>query len=155
MRNHMPTTLRRLCRPLIALAAIFGASLASEASACSSMKPGSGACDSACECCSPEATGAPTNRVEVAAERAALPEAPVACQRTPGGGCSCRSQEPAAPTPKPDRNTAEGRSELGQGSDFVHRGDEAAARALLSPRVTPTQSPPKIPLYLRNSRLLF
>lgn len=150
----MPGTPRHLRRPLIAITAIFAASLASEASACSTMKSSPEACATVCGCCSPEVTGASTNRIE-GAERAARPEVPGPCETAPGGACSCRSLEPLAPTPKPARSPVEGRPQPGQGSYFVHPGDEAAARDLLSPQVTPTQSSPKIPLYLRNARLLF
>jgi hypothetical protein len=150
----MATTLRQLCRPLIALVAIFAAPLASEASAGSTMKPGPGACATVCGCCSPEAIEAPTNRAGVT-ERVALTEAPALCEPSPGGGCLCRSQEPAAPSPKPARSTAEGRSEQDQAPEFVHLGEAAGTQDLLSPQVISTQCPPKIRLYLRNARLLF
>ncbi|MDR3619531.1 MAG: hypothetical protein P4L85_09290 [Paludisphaera borealis] len=150
----MPTTLRQLCRPLIALAAILATSLASEASACSMMTSSPMACTVVCGCCSPGTSEASTSRSE-AARIATLPQTPMTCQSTPGAACSCRSQVPATPTPKPAQSTAEGRSELSPASVLACLGDEAAARNLLAPRGTPAQSPPKTPLYLRNARLLF
>src|SRR5689334_20605705 len=112
----MPTTLSRLCRPLIALAAIVVASLASEASACSTMA--SGKCGAVCGCCSQRASDAPSDR-NVSAEHVALPVTLAACQTFPGGDCSCGSQEPVAPTPKPARGITEGRSEPGPSPVFV------------------------------------
>lgn len=150
----MPGIPRYDRRPLMALVAIFATSLASEASACSTMKASPAACATVCGCCSPETSEAPPSHPE-AARVATMPRAPMACQSAPAEGCSCRSQEPAAPSPKPARGTAEGRPAPSQGSDLVCLGDEAAARDRLFPQVAPTQSPPKIPLYLRNARLLF
>lgn len=153
----MPITPRRACRPLIALAAIVATLLAtSEVSACSTMKPGMGACNTACGCCSSGANDPPTTRTGVV-EPAAMPRVPAACQTAPVGDCSCRTQGPAAPTPKPKpaRGTPQGRPELGQGSDFVHLGAAHVLRIALAPQVPATQSPPKVPLFLRNERLLF
>ena len=137
------------------LVAIFAASLtASEAAACSSMKSSGGACAPACGCCSPEANEAPA--AQAAVDRpAATPQPLTACEAAPGEGCVCRTDEPAAPTQKPASPTVEGRIEFSQGSDFVQLGDDAAARLKAELKVPPTQSPPKIPLYLRNARLLF
>jgi hypothetical protein len=90
-----------------------------------------------------------------AALPATTPVSPMGCEASPGGGCVCRSETPAAPSPKPARGETESRPDLGQSSDFLHVGDDAAARVPIGLRVPPTQSPPKIPLYLRNARLLF
>lgn len=149
----MSLTLGHLRRSLIVLATIFGGSLApSAASACSMVPKGHAACSTVCGCCSPETN---ETRADVA-RPVAIPQAPVGCETSPGEACSCRSQEPAVPMPKPARGTtAEGRTELSQGSDFVPLGDDAAARITLSLTVSATQSPPKIPLYLRDERLLF
>jgi hypothetical protein len=38
---------------------------------------------------------------------------------------------------------------------FVQLGEAFAARTALAPQVPATQSPPKVPFYLRNERLLF
>jgi hypothetical protein len=57
----MLKTLRQSCRPTIGLAAIFVVSMASEASAGSTMKPGSGSCDTVCGCCSPKANESATS----------------------------------------------------------------------------------------------
>ena len=147
----MLATLGRLRRPLIALVAIFAASLtASDAAACSTMKQDRNACRTVCGCCTAESTHTPATR----ADEVASPT-PASCETSPGEGCSCRSQEPAAPTPKPYRASTEGRPEFGPASLSVQLGEEAAARDLLTPQVIPTQDPPKIPLYLRHARLLF
>src|SRR4051794_23855434 len=139
----MPTTRRQLRRPLIALVAMFAASLAaSEASACTAMEPGKGACLTVCGCCSPEPRGASATRADVA-DRAAIPMAPMACETSPVTEGSCRSQEPADPTPKPARSTAERHTEPVPGSDFVLPGDDHAARIGLALKVPATQSPPK------------
>jgi hypothetical protein len=50
---------------------------------------------------------------------------------------------------------SEGRAEGGQGTEFVPFGGFADARTPVAPQVPATQSPPRIPLYLRNERLLF
>jgi hypothetical protein len=57
--------------------------------------------------------------------------------------------------PKPARSTAESLPELSDGSVFVQLGEAFAARTALVPQGPATQSPPKVPLYLRNERLLF
>jgi hypothetical protein len=150
----MLSTPRHLRRPLIALVAIFAASFAaSDASACSTMEQGQGACATACGCCTSGGNEAPTARAEAAAP-ATLPQVPGLGRTAPAENCSCRSQEPAAPSPKPARSTAESRPELSDGSVFVQLG-EAFARTALAPQVPATQSPPKAPLYLQNARLLF
>lgn len=134
----------------MALVAIFAASLtASEAAACVSMNSGGGSCATACGCCSPEASEVP------ATAAAAARQAQTGCEMSPGEGCVCRPDEPVAPTQKPSRTAAEGRPEPGHASEFVQLGDDAAARIKAGLKVPPTQSPPKIPLYLRNARLLF
>lgn len=151
----MPRTLRHLRGPLVALVAIFAAAFsAGEVSACSTMKQGPGACQTACGCCSTGANEAPATLAE--ARPAALPEAPQASRPAPTGeSCSCRSQVPAAPSQKPARSTSESRTELGEPLGFVATGEGFAARTLLAPQVPATQSPPKAPLYLQNVRLLF
>ena len=150
----MPSTPRHFRRTLIALAAIVAASFgASEASACSTMKQGRAACATVCGCCTAEGGEAPAARVE-AAPSVAMPQTPGACRPAPAEACSCRSQAPAAPSPKPARITAENRTEPSAVSVFVQLG-EAFARTALAPQVPATQSPPKAPLYLQNARLLF
>lgn len=151
----MSRTTRYLRGPLVALVAIFATSfLASEVSACSMMKQGLAACQTVCGCCSTRANEAPATSTE--ASPGALPEAPHASRSAPTGeSCSCRSQEPAAPSPKPARCSAESRPELGEPLGFVTTGDGFAAQTLLAPQVPATHSPPKAPLYLQNARLLF
>jgi hypothetical protein len=150
----MLSTPRHLGRPLIALVAIVAASLtASEAAACSSMKSGGGSCATVRSCCKSEASHAPATQTELVIP-AATPGALRTCETSPGEDCVCSSEEPAAPAQESSRTEAEGRSELGQGSAFVHLGDDAA-RIKAGLKVVPTHGPPKIPLYLRNARLLF
>jgi hypothetical protein len=131
--------------------AIFAASFsAGEVSACSTMNQGPGACQTACGCCSAGANEAPATGAESG------PEASHAGRLAPAGeGCSCRSQEPAAPSQKTTRSTAESRPELGEPLGFVTNGESFAAQAIPAPQVPATQSPPKAPLYLQNVRLLF
>ena len=86
---------------------------------------------------------------------AALRPTSTACETAPGGGCSCRSPEPAAPSPKPARSTAEGRTESGHTAAFTLLDEDHAARIAPSSQLPLTQGPPKVPLYLRNERLLF
>ena len=151
----MFSTPRHLRRPLIALVAIFAASFAAgDAAACSTMKPGQGACQTACGCCKSEAGEASSTHTLVATH-ATVPVMPRVAHSAPAEGCSCRSQAPAAPTPKPAQSTPEGRPKPSYISEFVHFGEAFAARLVLVPQVPATQSPPKAPLYLRNERLLF
>ena len=151
----MLSTPRHFRRPLIALVAIVAASFAAgDAAACSTMKPGQGACQTVCGCCTSGANEVSSTHAPVVTH-ATVPQTPGVGQPAPAEGCSCRSQEPAAPTPKPARNTAESRPEPSNSSEFVHFGEAFAARPVLAPQVPATQSPPKAPLYLRNERLLF
>lgn len=150
----MPGTPRYFRRPLIALVAIFAASFAaSDAAACSTMKQGQGACQTICGCCTSVGDEAPATRVEVA--NPILPQSPGVGCPAPAENCSCRSQEPAAPSPKPARSTVESRSELSETSAFMQLGEAFTARHAHCPLVPANQSPPKTPLYLRNARLLF
>ncbi|SIO57925.1 hypothetical protein SAMN05444166_5525 [Singulisphaera sp. GP187] len=157
----MSTTLRHLRHSLIVLATIVGASLAaSETSACTTMARGDRACVTVCGCCTTKTNDVPANGVNVAVELVSptvvIPQVPAGCATSsPGGACSCRSQEPVAPTPKPSRTTAEGRTELSPGSACVPFGDDSATRIQLALQVPAVQNPPKTPLYLRNERLLF
>lgn len=156
----MSMTLRQLRHSFIALAAIFGASLAaSDASACSTMAQGDRACATAvCGCCTPKTNDPLRTGVDVASAMpmAVIPPVSAGCATLPGASCSCRSQEPIAPTPKPSRTTAEeGRTELTSSSVGVYFGEDSAARIKLALRVSSPQNAPRTPLYLRNERLLF
>jgi hypothetical protein len=149
----MITTVRHLCRPRLAFVAIVAALwMTTDASACSTMSQDRPACLTICGCCSPE-TGA--GRATRAAGPMATSPAPLGCATSPGGGCPCCVQEPAAPAPGPDRSTTEGRAEPGAGGDFGPFGADGAARIRLVSRVSMIQGPPKTPLYLRIERLLF
>jgi hypothetical protein len=149
----MPGTPRPFRLSLIALGAIFAALFAaSDASACSAMKQGPGACQASCGCCTSEGNEVPAARAEAASF--AVPQAPGLGRTVPAEPCSCRSQGPAAPSPKSARSMSESHSELSDGSVFVQHG-ETSARTALVPQVPATQSPPKAPLYLQNVRLLF
>ena len=151
----MATMLRHLHGPLIAFAAIFAVSLTvGQASACSMMEPAKSACATACGCCSSATSQDPATPVGMA-EPATLQPTPTACETAPGRGCSCRSREPAAPAPKPARSNAEGRTESGHTAAFILPDEDRAARLAPSSQLPLTQGPPKVPLYLRNERLLF
>jgi len=155
----MSSTLHYLRRSLMVVATLFTASLAAgEASACSAMRPGQGGCVTVCSCC---ATDLAASLEQDQAWPVAVPQRPVRCESSsvPGGACTCRSQDPMAPTsvPKPARSTAEGRggAELGLNTAFLPPGDDLARRNTCLSRGPATQSPPKVPLYLRNERFLF
>jgi hypothetical protein len=151
----MPSTLRHIRRPLIALVAVCAASFAaSDASACSAMTQSKGERATACGCCTGGESTAPVARAEVATP-AALPRAPRVGCPAPGETCSCRSEGPTAPEPKPARSSVERRTEPSNGSAFIESGDAFAARTTFAPQVPATQSPPRAPLYLQNVRLLF
>jgi hypothetical protein len=151
----MPSTLRHFRRPLIALVAVCAASFAaSDTSACSAMARDKGGCATACGCCAVGESGAPAARAEEATS-AAVPLAPRLGCPAPTETCTCRSQEPVAPEPKPARSSAEQRPEPSEGSALVEPGEDLAARTALDPQVPATQSPPGSPLYLQNERLLF
>jgi hypothetical protein len=157
---NMSMALRKLRHSLIVLATIFGASLAaSDASACATMARGDRACVTVCGCCTPPKANDALERganVESVRPTATIPPVSAGCEASPAGACSCRSQEPVAPTPKPSRtNSAEGRTELSSGSACVLFGVDSAARIQHALQVKATQNSPKTPLYLRNERLLF
>lgn len=146
---------RHLRRPLIALAAIAAALFAtSDASACSTMKQSQRACATVCGYCTSARGDNPAPRAEGAAS-VVSPHAAAVSGTAPAKECSCRSQEPAAPSPKPARRSAEDRPELNEGSAYVQPGEAFDARTVTAPQAPPTQSPPKAPLYLRNERLRF
>ena len=151
----MPSSSRYLRRPLIALAAMAAALFAtSDASACSMMKQSQGACATVLACCTGERGGAPATHIEGAISFAS-PHASAVSRSVPSQHCSCRAQEPAAPAPKPSQTSAENRLELNVGSAYAQRGEAFAVRAVSIPTTPSIQSPPKVPLYLRNERLLF
>jgi hypothetical protein len=153
--SFMALAFRHIRTSLVALVAIVAASFAAaDASACSTMKQGNWACPTVCGCCSTETNEAPATGADMT-ERATTPEAPASCRTAPGGGCSCRLEDPAAPARKPTRSTVQRQHERGHSSDFVLLGEAYAARTTLTPQVPATQSPPKAPLYLQNERLLF
>lgn len=143
----MATNLRHIRVLLIAPVAIVAMSCASgAASACAMARSEKAACASVCDCCeSPKAAAAP----------ATVPQAPSGCDTAPCNPCSCRSQGPAAPSPKPDRGSNERRTQTSHSvEDAAAPGDRALRTAPL-PQFISTGGPPKVPLYLRNERLLF
>jgi hypothetical protein len=152
----MALAFRHIRTSLVVLVAIVAALFAAaDASACLTMKQGNRACPTVCGCCLPQTDAVPAPGVADMTERATTSEAPASCRTVPGGDCSCRPQDAAAPARKPTRSTAHRQHELGHGSDFVFLGETYAARTTLTPQVPATQSPPKAPLYLQNERLLF
>jgi hypothetical protein len=152
----MALTFRHIRTSLVALVAIVAPSFAAaDASACSTMKQGNWACPTVCGCCPSQTDAVPAPGGADMTKRATTPEAPASCRTAPGGGCSCRLEDPAAPARKPARSTVQRQHELGHSSDFVLLGEHFAARTTLTPQVPATQSPPKAPLYLQNERLLF
>jgi hypothetical protein len=148
----MPRHLRGL---LIAFAAIFATSAAAgEVSACSMKEWGNAGCATVCGCCSSATTEAPTPAAQVEG-RATRLRAPVAIETAPGGGCTCRSQEPAVPAPRPAPSPSGSRTQPGHAEHLAQPGPDHVAPIAISSQLPLTQSPPKIPLYLRNERLLF
>ena len=154
----MSSIVRHFRRPLIALAAVVAAlSAAGEASACSTMKRADSACAAAtsCGCCTTGAAESTASR-SVGLSPAAVPAAPSTCEATPGGGCGCRSQDPAAPAPRPPQGPSGHRTEPGHGPAFAHLACDLSAPFQGASAIVPAHpSPPRTPLYLRNERLLF
>ena len=152
----MPHLFRQLGLPLIAGLAFMAASLASEVFGCSSMKTTPGTCATACGCCSPSLSKVTTNRL-ASARSEAQPRVPTTSQTFRGPSLCCCSPEPAAPNRKPTGDTPSSRSQQQQELCYVHLGDydDVVARDLLTQRSPNTGLTPKIPIYLRNSRLLF
>ena len=151
----MPITRPKPRHLWIALAAFVGALLTSGgASASCTMTKDAGDCPPVCGCCkapasdgpTPEAAGPTTVHQQVPARSGDVcPDAP---------GCECRSQAPTAPEPKPGQRTTVERSDPGRDADLGWFDFDAAPR-LMTFSAPATASPPqKLPIYLRNSRLL-
>lgn len=151
----MPIARHKPRHSWIALAAIVGALLASGgASVSCTMPKDAGDCPPVCGCCkapasgspTPEAAGPTTVHQHVAAHSGDVcPDAP---------GCECRSQAPTAPEPKPGQRTTVERSDPGRDAGLGWLDFDAAPK-LMTFSVPATASPPqKLPIYLRNSRLL-
>ena len=159
------TVARRLLRPsLIALAAIFGASLTAGGTAQGSTT-GGGACDpqkpSACcvarpetcipDCCPSRAMATSRPGTEAASSVAGSPASGPACNPS---ACQCRSSEPAAPDPSSGRRTPGESSETGAWA--------LAARLGHAPPASPTTFVDsgsagrlRLPLYLLTTHLRF
>jgi hypothetical protein len=151
----MPAMARHLRRPLIALVAVFAASFgAIDATACSMMEQSQRACRPACGCCPSEVDQGPATGIGMGT-LAAMSQAPGLGYSAPTEACSCSSQEPVSPKPKPTRRTAEGRPELSKVAAFVRLDEVFVPRVTLVRQVLANQSLAKAPLYLRNERLLF
>lgn len=151
----MPGSRRSIRRPLFALAAIVAASFAAgEASACEAMKRGPDACAAACGCCDDGSVRREATPISgpSAASEAGRPDR----LANPAGDCSCRSETPAAPAPRPARGASEVRPDpRPEPASPLAFGPARPTLSLIAPQVPATQSPPKAPLYLRNARLLF
>jgi hypothetical protein len=107
-------------------------------------------------CCEPAATSAPTDvatRTNQAIVGTSRTMAPLDSTR-PGGTCQCRSIEPVAPTPQPERRGED------RGTDHVRAAIEAwsaqdeIARAQVHRPIVLTARLPKSPIYLSTSHLL-
>ena len=146
----MPNAYQHLRHLTIALAAIFVTSLASEASACSMMmKSGTQACTTTCGCCN-------SDQADVVQPVVNPVRTEIPCGTSNSDGCLCRSDNPVAPSTPPVRTSIENRSELGQVTLALAIFNEESVRPTLRGQQTViTQTPPKIPLYLRNGHLLF
>lgn len=153
----MPSLLRKIRRPLIALMAICVTSFATSeagASACSAISQDMNACATACGCCTSGESTAPAAGPQAASYTAASQAPQVGCPAS-SETCSCRAERPTAPEPKSVRSPVERRSEPSNSSAFVVLDDTFVVQSTRSPQVPATQSPPKAPLYLKNARLLF
>jgi uncharacterized membrane protein YhaH (DUF805 family) len=107
-----------------------------------------------CGCCKAPASASPTP--EAAGPAMARQHVPArtgdVCPDAPG--CECRSQAPTAPEPKPGQRTTVERSDPGRDAALGWLDFDAAPR-LMTFSVPATAGPPrKLPIYLRNSRLL-
>lgn len=144
----------------VALAAVAGLLSAGDvAKACAEVKAVPKACctaspSAACGCCGSTAPIPEATRSRAAEWLPISAQAGVSVAR-PGSSCECRSNEPAAPAPKPDsRPSDESRNDQGH--------EQVIAYLAYAPRpfvpairlVSPNDSPPKSPLYLRTLHLL-
>ena len=150
----MPIARHKPRHSWIALAAFVGALLTSSGVSASCTKPDAGACPPVCGCCktpgsdspTPEAAGTTTVHRQVPTRTGDVcPDAP---------GCECRPQAPTAPEPKPGQRTTVEKSDPGRDAALGWLDFDTTPR-LMTFSVPATASPPrKLPLYLRNSRLL-
>jgi hypothetical protein len=141
----------------IALAAFLVAlSATGEASACTTMVEGSGACAVVCGCCETPASGGSAHDAVVAgaAHRAVPIHADEVCDSTPTGGCACRSGQPEAPEPKTGRRTTGEETDSGHALVQGESAHDVAPRSLTRPAWATESPPQRSPLYLRHSRLL-
>jgi len=146
---------------LVALAAVVVMSWGvTEASACSTKKGSDQACALVRGCCLPQANVSHSVRVQPGVgESRILPWTPIACNMANSSGqeCSCRSQAPAAPAPKPARtSTTEDRQELSETLEPLFQGENQILTHLKSHLAfAANHISVEAPLYLRNERLLF
>ena len=150
----------RLCQrsrlPWIALAAIVGLlSMAGETTACElrsapkaarsccASRPASGACGACC--------GTPEGPATVAGS--AIPASVEVGPVHPRQNCECRSGEPASPAPKPESRPGQTRPDRDRDAEVASSFEERSP-VTFAPLVPRLDGPPKIPLYLRTSRLL-
>jgi hypothetical protein len=150
------TGLRRdLCVPLVALWAIIGMlSVTGEASACS-MTAASAASRACCTasagsaCCCESTTV--ESQPEPVARTTVLPAAGgLFAPKTP---CECREGEPTEPASKPGQPSPERRTDQDRNGS-VELTFEVRPAIVFVRLISPTESPPGAPLYLRTSRLL-
>lgn len=127
-------------------AACEGKNAPKSARSCCASRSASG--DGNC-CCKP----AEDSSRSVTSERTAAPALVEVGLLIPQRPCECRPGEPAAPASKPESRPAQARPDHDRDESVAFAfGDRAAVKfAPLSPH---PDGPPKIPLYLRTSRLL-
>ncbi len=151
---------RRHLRPFwVALLAIVGMlSVADVALACTT-KPASAprACcaerpPSECGCCTSGET-LPSSGVASHVDAVVSSPARVLYQ-APSPSCECRASEPAAPSERPAQRMSTERSEVKGFETFATLAPAHRRTPSLSRLRLPNESPPRSPLYLRNSRLL-
>ncbi len=151
----MTITRPKLCHSRFALLAIVGAFLASgSASASCTMATKVEACPPVCNCCQTPAPG--DSATTVTASTALYEQLPIqaGAVRQEAAGCQCRLQAPTAPEPKPGQGPRLERSDPGRelSAGILEFDDEPRSIPFVSsPRIRPQR---KLPIYLRNARLL-
>ncbi len=151
----MPIARHKHRHSWIALAAIVGALLTSGgASASCTIPTDAGDCPPVCGCCNATASDSPTPDAAgpTTVHQDVPPRTGNACREAPG--CECRSQAPTAPEPKPGQRTTVERSDSGRDLALGGLGFDAAPRLMTFSVPATASLPQKLPIYLRNSRLL-
>lgn len=159
----MANRLRHVRLGWIALVAIVGVVSSSENAAAGTMAAECGSDQRCCvsrpmsACCTPSAPSQVETSVDSAdpeiVDRAPNHTASLSPNVHP---CECRASDPAAPASEPERRCPERRQGGDQSLDCKDRhAPTERPTPLTTSLVTPGSSPPRTPLYLRTSRLLF